>query len=82
MPLKIQPLRVDSLEIDELCISRKQNLWLWTAISRYSGQILAFFIGNRSFDSLDSLWRRVPERWKRRLVYTDGYAVYAAFFAR
>lgn len=75
------PLKADAVEVDELCVSRKHNLWLWTAVSRYSGQLLAFVVGDRSENSLVQLWARVPERWRRRLVYTDGYAVYAAFFS-
>ena len=42
-------LKRDALELDELCISKKRNLWLWTlrppsvavAVSRYTGQLLA-----------------------------------------
>jgi hypothetical protein len=35
----------DAVEMDELCISQKRNLWLWTAVSRYTGQILGYVIG-------------------------------------
>ena len=27
------------------------------------------------------LWEMVPEQWRKRLVYTDGYGAYAWFFA-
>jgi IS1 family transposase len=74
--------------MDELCISLKQNLWLcihagvnWTAVSRYSGQILSFVISDRGWDNVETLWRQLPESYQRRLVYTDGYGAYAAFFA-
>jgi len=67
--------------LDELCISKKRNLWLWTAVSRYTGQILAFVIGDRTWDNVARLWSRVPKPWQHRLVYTDGYEAYAAFFS-
>ena len=50
-------------------------------MSRYSGQILAFVIGNREWDNLARLWQQVPQAWQRRLVYTDGYGAYGAFFS-
>ena len=67
--------------MDELCISKKRNLWLWTAVSRYTGQLLAFVLGDRTWDNLARLWQKVPAAWQRRLVYTDGYGAYAAFFS-
>ena len=70
------------MELDELCISKKRNRWLWTAVSRYTGQILAFVIGDRTWGNVARLWQKVPQAWQHRLVYTDGYGAYAAFFAR
>ena len=67
--------------MDELCISKKRNLWLWTAVSRYSGQVLAFVLGERKWDNLAKLWQQVPQAWQRCLVYTDGYGAYGAFFS-
>jgi insertion element IS1 protein InsB len=77
----LPPLASDAVEMDELCISLKQNLWLWTAVSRYSGQILAFVISDRGWDNVETLWRQLPKEYQRRLVYTDGYGAYAAFFS-
>ncbi len=73
-------LPFDALEIDELCISKKRNLWLWVASSRYSGQVIGFAIGDRSFETLERLWYSLPECWRKKLVYTDNYGVYRAFF--
>jgi len=75
--------------LDELCISKKRNLWLWTlrppsvavAVSRYTGQLLAFVLGDRTWDNVARLWSKIPQAWQRRLVYTDGYGAYAAFFS-
>jgi insertion element IS1 protein InsB len=74
-------LRRDAVEMDELCISKRRGLWLWTAVSRYTGQILAWLIGSREWHHLARLWERVPKPWRKRLVYTDGYGAYSAFFA-
>ena len=70
----------DAVEMDELCISKKQNVWLWTAVSRYTGQILAYVIGDRTWKHVEKLFALIPERYKRRRVYTDGYEAYADFF--
>jgi insertion element IS1 protein InsB len=67
--------------MDELCISQKRNLWLWTAVSRYTGQILGYVIGDRGWDRVAELWAQLPRIYQRRLVYTDGYGAYAAFLA-
>ncbi len=66
--------------MDELCISKKQNLWLWTAVSRYTGQILGYLIGDRTCKHVEKLHALLPPRYQRRRVYTDGYEAYSAFF--
>jgi IS1 family transposase len=72
----IQPA-VDALEMDELCISKKRNLWLWTAVSRQTSQLLAYVIGDRSGANVPLLRAQLPPAYKRRLVYTDGYSPYS-----
>ena len=69
----------DAVEMDELCISKKRNLWLWTAVSRYTGQILAYLIGDRTYKHVEELHAQLPERYQRRRVYTDGYGAYSAY---
>jgi IS1 family transposase len=59
----------------------KRDLWLWTAVSRYSGQVLALVLGDRTWDNVGRLWQKVPQAYRRRLVYTDGYGAYGAFFS-
>ena len=67
--------------MDELCISQRRNLWLWTAVSRYTGQILAYILGDRGWDRVAELYALLPRVYQRRLVYTDGYGAYADFFS-
>jgi insertion element IS1 protein InsB len=74
----------DSLEIDELVVRfqvRRRYLYLWVAVSRLTRQVISFFLGDRSIGSLHALWQRVPREYRRKLIYTDAYAVYAEFFA-
>jgi IS1 family transposase len=70
----------DAVEMDELCVSRRRNVWLWTAVSRYTGQILGYVIGDRRWKHVQKLHSLLPARYQRRTVYTDGYEAYAAFF--
>jgi insertion element IS1 protein InsB len=53
---------------------------LWVAVSRLTRQVLAFVVGDRSWQSLRTLWSRVPPAYRRKLVDTEAYEVYAAFF--
>ena len=76
----LEACKGDAIEIDELCIRKKGSLWLWRARSRKTGQILAAIMGNRSRLMLERLWHKVPLSYRRKLVYTDGYELYACFF--
>ncbi len=74
------PLRYDALEVDELVVRfriKRRYRYLWIAVSRLTRQVLAFFLGDRSIRSLRALWARVPPAYRRKLVYTDEYEVYA-----
>ena len=79
---QLVPMQEDSIEIDELCISNKNNQWLWTAVSRYSGQMLAYHVGDRTWGNVRMLWKKIPRCYRHRHVYTDGYGAYASFFPK
>jgi IS1 family transposase len=51
------------------------------ARSRKTGQIIAAVIGDRSRAMLEALWEMVPASYRKKLVYTDEYAVYRSFLA-
>ena len=73
----------DAVEIDELvvrCYRKRRYRYLWVAVSRLTRQVLGFLIGNRSQKSLWQLWFSLPGDYRRKLVYTDFYDAYAAFF--
>lgn len=71
-------LPTDAVEFDEICVSFRHQVWLWTAVSRYSGQILAFVIADRSWATLGQLRALLPAAWKRRATYADRYGAYNA----
>jgi insertion element IS1 protein InsB len=70
------PLDADAVEFDEMCVSFRHQVWLWLAVSRYSGQILAYVIADRSFAALGDLRALLPEAWKKRPTYADRYGAY------
>jgi insertion element IS1 protein InsB len=68
----------DAVELDAMCVSFRHQVWLWTAVSRYSGQILAFVVSDRSWGTLDDLRALIPPGWERRATYADRYGAYDA----
>jgi IS1 family transposase len=62
--------------------SRRQrhDRYLWVAISRLTRQVLAFSVGDRSWQSLRTWGSCVPPAYRRQLVYTEAAEVDAAFF--
>jgi IS1 family transposase len=51
-----------------------------TAVSRYTGQVLTYVLGDRSWKHVEKLVALLPPRYQRRTVYTDGYEANGAFF--
>lgn len=73
----------DALELDELVIRfrfKRRYLSLWIAVSRLTRQVIGFWIGDRSFKSLWTLWFSLPAPYRRKLVYSDFYEAYAKLF--
>lgn len=73
----------DALEIDELVVryrSKRRYRYLWLVVSRLTHQVLAWRVGDRSEKTLQKMWFEVPSSYRRKLVYTDFYEAYAAFF--
>jgi insertion element IS1 protein InsB len=77
-------IKGDALEIDELVIRfrfKRRYRYLWLAISRLTRQVIGFYTGNRSVQSLQCLWFSLPADYRRKLVYSDFYEAYAKWFA-
>ena len=73
----------DAVEMDELvvrCYRKRRYKYLWIAVSRLTRQVLGFYLADRSYKSLGNFWFTLPSDYRRKLVYTDFYQAYAAFF--
>ena len=67
-------------EVDEMWsfVSKKTNKqWIWIALDSETRQVIAFYVGDRSKESANKLWNRVPEIYKNNgIFYTDQYESY------
>ena len=82
----MQPAKEDdALELDEVWsfVRRRSNKrWLWIALSRRTGQVVAYFIGDRSEASCESLWKKIPESYRRLHTYSDFWDAYKNVFPK
>jgi insertion element IS1 protein InsB len=66
-------------ELDELWsfVGKKANRqWVWVALDATTRQVMAFHVGDRSGQSAQALWEKIPAVYQERgLFYTDHYAV-------
>jgi len=44
---------------------RANKRWLWAALCRWTRQVVAYIIGDRSEKSCQLLWRAIPESYKQ-----------------
>jgi len=67
-------------EVDELWsfVGRKANRqWVWIAMDALTRQIIAFHVGDRSRQSAQALWGKIPIGYQEQArFYTDQYEVY------
>jgi insertion element IS1 protein InsB len=67
-------------ELDELWsfVGNKENRqWVWIAMDARTRQVIAFHVGDRSSQSAQALWAKIPAMYQECAVfYTDQYAVY------
>jgi IS1 family transposase/transposase-like protein len=78
------PQEDDVLELDELwsfVLKKDNQRWIWIALCRRTGQVVAYFIGDRSEDSCRSLWERIPEAYKKLCSYSDFWKAYESVFS-
>jgi len=68
-------------ELDELETfvgSKKNKVWVWTAVNHFEKGILAWTLGDRSAATFEPLWNKV-RIWYSYFYVTDGYKVYPMF---
>jgi insertion element IS1 protein InsB len=67
-------------ELDELWsfVGKKANRhWVWIAMDATTRQVIAFHVGDRSAQSAQALWKKIPAGYQEHAVfYTDHYAAY------
>ena len=69
-------------EVDELQTfvgSKKNKVWIWTAVDHFKKGILAWVIGDRSAKTFETLWQ-IISWWQCYFWVSDGYKVYPNFF--
>lgn len=76
----VQPAAAgDVLELDELwSFVRKKahKRWLWVALNRRTRQIVAYTIGDRSAESVQRLWKRLPDTYCPCHSFSDFWHAY------
>lgn len=68
-------------ELDELQTfigSKKNKIWLWTAVNHGASGILAWILGDRSAETFKQLWK-IVRGWQSFWYVTDGYVIYPMF---
>lgn len=58
---KIKPKeeKVSVLELDELCVNYKKNIWLWTAVTRETQRLVGFQVGTRETKYFEKLSQKI-----------------------
>ena len=68
------------VEADEMWSFVKQKAnkqWVWIAMDKQTRQIIAFHVGDRSYNSAKQLWANLPAVYREQAMFsTDQYAVY------
>ncbi len=67
-------------EMDEMWsfVGNKANRqWIWLAFDTTSWQVIAFYVGDRSRQSAQTLWQRLPAVYRQHATfYTDDWEAY------
>ena len=57
--------------------AKTNRQWVWIAMDASTRQILAFHVGDRSRQSAQALWEKIPTLYQEQATfYTDLYEVY------
>jgi len=76
----VQPARpADVLELDEMWSfvgEKAAQCWLWTVMCRRTRQVIAYVLGDRSDETCQRLWKRVPDDYRRCHSYSDFWGAY------
>jgi IS1 family transposase len=73
---KIKPKeKVEVLELDEMCINWRKNIWLWTAVDRKKQSLVGFQVGTRETKYFEKLSQKIAHI-DAKIYATDGWESY------
>jgi insertion element IS1 protein InsB len=67
------------LELDELwsfVLKKVNTYWIWIALCRKTRQVVSSAIGDRSKETGEKLWNKIPLVYRSGKCFTDFYSVY------
>jgi insertion element IS1 protein InsB len=67
------------LELDELWSfvhSKEEKRWVWIALCRRTRQVVAYWVGDRSEQSCQQLWNKVPQAYQACRTFSDFWDAY------
>ena len=67
------------LELDELwsfVLKRANKRWIWIALCRATRQVVAYVVGDRSAETCQKLWERIPAAYRQAYCYSDLWEAY------
>lgn len=73
------PTQTPILELDELWsfVMKKANKrWIWIALCRQTRQVVAYVIGDRSEQTCQALWEKIPDAFRAAHCYSDFWEAY------
>lgn len=72
--------KLHSFDELETFVSKKNKIWLWTAVNKHYPGILAWVLGDRSSERFKLLWL-IIRCWNSYFYVTYGYPVYPCFIS-
>ena len=67
-------------ELQTFIGSKKNKIWLWTAVNKHVPGVIAWVLGDRSSETFKVLWQ-IISCWNSYFYVTDGYPVYPCFIS-
>jgi insertion element IS1 protein InsB len=73
----LQRLKAEMDELWSFVGTKENRQWVWIALDATTRQVIAFHVGDRSGQSAQALWEKIPAVYQERATfYTDQYEVY------
>ncbi len=73
----LQWLKAEMDELWSFIATKANRQWVWIAMDATTRQVIAFHVGDRSGQSAEALWEKIPTVYQEQATfYTDQYEVY------